>query len=132
MESLKARRDWCKLKWWYKVNNLDDERYLLDNEWEVKPCRGTCRQRKTWRKVIRDVLLQLNIDSKEILVEDYNVYLFLETVDEALRNREYTDFNDGLNSKVKLSLYKSFCKEIEFKNWDRGSGYMIDVGLSMD
>ena len=34
LESLKARRDRCKLKWWYKVNNLDDERYrlLLDNE----------------------------------------------------------------------------------------------------
>ena len=80
-------------------------RLLLDNEWEVKPCRG--RQRKTWRKVISDLLLQLNIDSQEILVQ---VNLFLETVDEALRNREYTDFNDGLN---KLSLYKSFCKEIE-------------------
>ena len=78
----------------------------------MKPCRG--RQRKTWRKVISDLLLQLNI---EILVEDYNVNLFLETVDEALRNREYTDFNDGLNSKVKLSLYKSFCKEIEIKNY---------------
>ena len=34
LESLKARRDRCKLKWWY---NLDDERLLLDNEWEVKP-----------------------------------------------------------------------------------------------
>ena len=103
LESLKARRDRCKLKWWYKVNNLEDKRYprlLLDNEWEVKPCRG--RQRKTWRKVISDLLLQLNI---EILVEDYNVNLFLEIVDEPLRNREYTDFNDGLNSKVKLSLY---------------------------
>ena len=117
LESLKARRDRCKLKWWYKVNNLDDERYprlLLDNEWEVKPCRG--RQRKAWRKVISDLLLQLNIDSQEILVEDYNVKLFLET---ALRNREYTDFNDGLN-KVKLSLYKSFCKEVEFKITCRG------------
>ena len=58
LESLKAREDRCKLKWWNKVNNLDDERYprlLLDNEWEVKPCRG--RQRKTWRKVISDLLL---------------------------------------------------------------------------
>ena len=25
-----------------------------------------------------------------------------------------------LNSKVKLSLYKSFCKEIEFKNYLQG------------
>ena len=80
--SLKARRDRCKLKWWYKVNDGRYPRLLLDNEWEVKPCRG--RQKKTWRKV--DLLLQLNIDSQEILVEDYNINLFLETVDEALRN----------------------------------------------
>ena len=75
------------------------------------------------------MLLQLNTDSQEILVEDYKVNLFLETVDEALRNREYTDFNDGLN---KLSLYKSFCKVIAFKNHlvlagGRGSGYTMDV-----
>ena len=49
-----------------------------------------------------------------MLAEDYNINLFLDTVDEALRNREYKDFNNGLNSKVKLNLYKSFCKEIEF------------------
>ena len=64
---------------WYKVNNLNAERYprlLLDSEWEVKPCRG--RQRNTWRKVISELLLQLNLDSQEILAEDYNVNLFLE------------------------------------------------------
>ena len=123
LESLKGRRDRCKLKWWYKVNSLNAERYprlLLDSEWEVKPCRG--RQRKTWRKVISELLLQLNLDSQEILAEDYNVNLFLERVDEALRCREYKDFNDGLNSKVKLSLYKSFCKEMEFKNYLQGVG----------
>ena len=121
LESLEARRGRCKLKWWYKVNNLDDERYttlLLDNEWEVKPWRG--RQRKTWRKVISDLLLQLNTDSQEILAEDYNVNWFLETVDKGLRNKEYKDSNDGLNSKVKLSLYKSFCKEIELLAGGRG------------
>ena len=56
----------------------------------MKPCRG--RQRKTWRKVISELLLQLNLDSQEILAEDYNVNLFLERVDEALRCREYKDF----------------------------------------
>ena len=60
-ESLKGRRDRCKLKWWYKVNNLDDERYprllhVLDSEWEVKLCRG--RQRKTWRKISSELLLR--------------------------------------------------------------------------
>ena len=53
LESLKGRRDRCKLKKWYKVNHLDAERYprlLLDSGWEVKPRRG--RQRKIWRKVI--------------------------------------------------------------------------------
>ena len=48
--------------------------------------------------------------------------MFLERVDEALRYREYKEFNDGLNGKVKLSLYKSFCKEIEFKNYLQGVG----------
>ena len=59
LESLKARRDMYLREWW---NNLDDGRYprlLLDNVWEVKPCRG--RQRKTWRKVISDLLLQLKL-----------------------------------------------------------------------
>ena len=123
LESLKARRDRCKLKWWYKVNNLGNERYprlLLDSEWDVKPCRG--RQRKTWRKGISELLLQLNLDSQEILAEDYNVNAFLERVDAVLREREYREFNEGLNSKVKLSLYRSFCKEIEFKNYLQGVG----------
>ena len=35
---------------------------------------------------------------------------------------EYKDFNDSLNTKVKLNLYKSFCKEIEFKNYLQGVG----------
>ena len=86
-------------------------------EWEVKPCRG--RQRKTWMKVINELLLQLDLDSQEVLAAD-NINLFLDTVDEALRDREYKDFNDSLNTKVKLNLYKSFCKEIEFKIICRG------------
>ena len=71
-----------QLKRWYEDNSLGDERYsrlLLDSEWDVKPCRG--RQRKTWRKGISELLLQLNLDSQEILAEDYNVNAFLERVD---------------------------------------------------
>ena len=35
LKSLKGRRDRCRLKWWYKVSNLGNERYsrlLLDIE----------------------------------------------------------------------------------------------------
>ena len=37
-----------------------------------------------------------------VRILDYDVALLLERVDEALRYREYKDFNDGLHSKVKL------------------------------
>ncbi len=40
-------------------------------------------------------------------------------VDEALESREY---KDSLTSKVKLKLYKSFCRKIEFKNYLQGLG----------
>ena len=36
-------------------------------------------------EVISELLLQLNLDSQEILAEDYDVNLFLERVNEALR-----------------------------------------------
>ncbi len=40
-----------------------------------------------------------------------------------MESREYKDFNDGLNSKVELKLYKSFfCRIIELKNYLQGVG----------
>ena len=48
--------------------------------------------------------------------------MFLKRVDAVLRERKYREFNEGLNRKVKLSLYKSFSKEIEFKNYLQGVG----------
>ena len=41
-------------------------------------------------------------------------------VDEALKYREYEDLNNSLNIKFKLSLYESFCKEIEFNYLQEG------------
>ncbi len=40
-------------------------------------------------EIINDLILQLGIDSEEVLAEDYNVNSFLDTVDEALECREY-------------------------------------------
>ena len=78
LESLKGRKDRCNL-WWNKANNVDAEtypRFLLDSEWRLKPHRG--RQRKTWRKVISEFLLQLNLDSQKLLAEDYKTCLWRE------------------------------------------------------
>ena len=50
----------------------------------MQPCRG--RQKKTWRKVVSELLLQFNLDSQGILAEVYNVKLFLARVDKELRH----------------------------------------------
>ena len=68
LETLKSRRDRAKLKWWYKVCRLPDNRYpkqLLSQEWEIKPRKG--RQRKTWSRTIDDIFHSLSIDKGEIL-----------------------------------------------------------------
>ena len=94
----------------------------------MKKCR--CRHRKTLRKVLSELLLQLNLDSQKILAEDYNVNLLLTKVDETLSCAEYKNFKDGLHGKVKRSLYQSFCKEIEFKNCLLRVGDICALGVT--
>ena len=56
LETMKSRRDKAKLRWWYKLATMPQDRYpkqLFSPEWNVKPRRG--RQRKTWGKVIDDI-----------------------------------------------------------------------------
>ena len=60
LETLKSRRARAKLKWWYKICRLPDNRYpkqLLSQQWEIKPHKG--RQRKTWSRTIGDNYLSL-------------------------------------------------------------------------
>ena len=48
LETLKSRRDRAKLKWWYKLVTMPENRFskqLLSKECNIKPRRG--RQRKT-------------------------------------------------------------------------------------
>ena len=40
---------------------------------------------------------------------------FLSNVNECVSTRESKEHVEGLNSKVKLQLYKSFSKEVDFK-----------------
>ena len=74
LETLKSCRDRAKLKWWYKLATMPQDRYpkqLFSQEWNVKPCRG--RQRKTWGTVIDDIFLSLGLDERERL-EDVKVH----------------------------------------------------------
>ena len=46
--------------------------------------------------------------------------LFLSNVSECVSNRENKEYVEGLNSKVKLGLYKAFSKEVELKRYLHG------------
>ena len=46
--------------------------------------------------------------------------IFLSNVNECVSTRESKEHVEGLNSKVKLQLYKSFGKEVDFKTYLHG------------
>ena len=97
LETLKSRRDRAKLKWWYKVYRLLDNRcpkQLLGQEWEIKPCKG--RQRKTWSRTIDDIYHSLSLDKGEIL-DDMNegnssLKSFMACVEDDIREREAEEY----------------------------------------
>ena len=45
---------------------------------------------------------------------------FLACVEECISERESRRFEEGLNTKVKLDIYKRFGKSVEFKKYLRG------------
>ena len=125
LESLKSRRDKAKLRWWYKLLVMPDNRYpkqLFNQSWNVKPRRG--RQRKVWGKIIDNIFESLNVDKKEWLecIENENSSLksFMICIQDSINERECKKFEEGLNSKVKLQVYKMFCKHVEFKKYLHG------------
>ena len=110
------------MKWWYKVCRLPDNRYpkqLLSQEWEIKPRKG--RQRKTSSRTIDDIFHSLSLDKSEILddMHEGNSSLKSSTEDD-LREREAEEFRKGLDSKVKLDLYRRFGGKREFKKYLHG------------
>ena len=46
---------------------------------------------------------------------------FLSVVGESIDKQESRKFKEGLDSKVKLSLYRTFCKAVESKAYLHGS-----------
>ena len=68
LDTLQSRRDRAKLKWWYKLATLPEDRcrkQLFNQEWNIKPLRG--RQRKVWSRMVDDLFKSLDIDKSEWL-----------------------------------------------------------------
>ena len=70
LESLRDQRDRAKLKWWYKLVSMPQERYpkqLFSWEWETKPRKS--RQREAWSRVVDELFVSLGLEKHE-WVED--------------------------------------------------------------
>ena len=89
LESVQGRRDKAKLKWWYKLACMEDDRYPhkpFRQIWNIKPQRG--HQRKSWSRVVDDLFSSLDLDKVE-WVEDiqkgeYSLKGFLSVVGRVL------------------------------------------------
>lgn len=130
LETLQGRRDLAKLKWWYKLATMSEDRYprkMFSQDWNVKPSRG--RQRKVWSRLIDDLFVSLGLDQAEWLQGIQNgdslLKAFLALIEESICEREGMKFEEGLNSKVKLTLYRSFGRKVEFKRYLHG---VMDAG----
>ena len=135
LETLKSRRNRAKLKWWYKLATLPEDRFpkqLFSQEWDQKPRRG--RQRKTWGTVIDDLFVSLGLDKAEWLGDiervESSLASYLACIDECICERECRKFEEGLDNKVKLAMYRKFGKRVEFKKYlhgvsDAGTGHLF-------
>ena len=87
----------------------------------MKPRRG--RQRKFSCKAVDNLFSSLGLDKAEWLEDIRKGSCSLKGVaGEGIDERESSKFEEGLNSKVKLSLYRTFGKIVEFKKYLRGVG----------
>ena len=75
LETLQGRRNRSKLKLWYKLASMSEDRYsrrVFSQDWDAKTCRG--RQRKVWSRLVDDidlfVALKLSVSTETIRVSD--------------------------------------------------------------
>ena len=85
---------------------------------------STTLLQESWSRVVDDLFSSLDLDKAE-WVEDiqkgeWSLKGFLSVVGESIDERESRKFKEGLDSKVKLSLYRTFCKAVEFKAYLHG------------
>ena len=136
LDTLQSHRDRAKLKLWYKLATSPEDRYpkqLFNQEWNIKILnhieegRGKCGV-GWW-------MISLNIDKSEWLEDikhgNSSSASFMASVEECISERESRKFEEGLNTKVKLDMYKRFGKSVEFKKYLHGI-CDVDFCLSLD
>ena len=71
-----------------------------------------------------EIFKSLDIDKSEWLEDikhgDCSSASFMACVEECISERESRKFEEGLNTKVKLGMYKCFGKSVEFKKYLHG------------
>ena len=74
--------------------------------------------------MVDDLFKSLDIDKSEWLEDikhgDSSSASFMASVEECISERESRKFEEGLNTKVKLDMYKRFGKSIEFNKYLHG------------
>ena len=74
--------------------------------------------------MVDDLFKSLDIDKSEWLEDikhgDSLSASFMACVEECISERESKEFEEGLNTKVKLDVYKSSGKSVEFKKYLHG------------
>ena len=71
-----------------------------------------------------DLFKSLDIDKSEWMEDikhgDSSSPSFMASVEECISERESRKYEEGLNTKVKLDMYKRFGKSVEFKKYLHG------------
>ena len=74
--------------------------------------------------MIYDLFVSLGLDKAEWLEDiergESSLASYLACIDECIRERECREFEEGLDNKVKLAMYKKFGKRVEFKKYLHG------------
>ena len=94
LETLKSRRDRAKLKWWYKLATMPEDRFpkqLFSQEWDQK--RVEVDKGKRGVRVIDDLFVSLGLDKAEGLEDiergESSLATYLACIDECISEREW-------------------------------------------
>ena len=104
LDTLQSRRDRAKLKWWYKLATLPEDRYpkqLFNQEWNIKPRRG---RQKVWSRMVDDLFESLDIDKSEWLEDikhgDSSSASFMASVEGVLVKEKVGNLKRDLTPKL--------------------------------